>query len=217
MHPAVAFTHSFEGCEWRPPGLACSGVSAERGWGMTRIKSAVAASGRRAPHSARLGSASTRTIGAVLAALLMTHDAGAAEPIIGQASVIDGDTIEIAGERVQLNSVDAPEEWQVCLDERGADYRCGKESASALDAFLSASRPTRCAICRPRSLWPLRRNVFPGRWQRREPLADRVRQCSRSRHGQQRPLCIGAANCKIERCWNLARTARACLRGASAG
>lgn len=90
---------------------------------MTRIKSAVAASGRRAPHSARLGSASTRTIGAVLAALLMTHDAGAAEPIIGQASVIDGDTIEIAGERVQLNSVDAPEEWQVCLDERGAAAR----------------------------------------------------------------------------------------------
>lgn len=111
---------------------------------MTGTKSAVAADGRRAPHSAPLGSASRRTIGAVLAALLMTHDAGAAEPIIGQASVIDGDTIEIAGERVQLNSVDAPEEWQVCLDERGADYRCGKESASALDAFLSGSRPTRC-------------------------------------------------------------------------
>ncbi|RVN76921.1 succinoglycan biosynthesis protein exoi, partial [Sinorhizobium meliloti] len=42
---------------------------------MTRIKSAVAAGGRRAPHSARLGSASTRTIGAVLAALLMTNEA----------------------------------------------------------------------------------------------------------------------------------------------
>ncbi|WP_342028730.1 thermonuclease family protein [Sinorhizobium glycinis] len=58
--------------------------------------------------------------------------------------MIDGDTIEIAGERIQLNGVDAPEDWQVCLDESGADYRCGKESSLALDAFLSASRPIRC-------------------------------------------------------------------------
>jgi len=111
---------------------------------MIGIKSAVAAGGRRAPHSARPVSAGARALGAALATLLMTHNAEAADPIIGHASVIDGDTIEIAGERVQLNSVDAPEEWQVCLDERGADYRCGKESASALEAFLSACRPTRC-------------------------------------------------------------------------
>jgi succinoglycan biosynthesis protein ExoI len=96
--------------------------------GMIGIKSAVAAGGRRAPRSARRVSAGARALGAALATLLMTHNAEAADPIIGQASVIDGDTIEIAGERVQLNSVDAPEEWQVCLDERGADYRCGKES-----------------------------------------------------------------------------------------
>ncbi|WEX75789.1 thermonuclease family protein [Sinorhizobium numidicum] len=76
--------------------------------------------------------------------LLVANGAEAAEPIVGPASTIDGDTIEIAGERIQLNGVDAPEDWQVCLDETGADYRCGKEATLALEAFLSASRPTRC-------------------------------------------------------------------------
>ena len=78
------------------------------------------------------------------ALLIIVGTAAAAGPIIGDASVIDGDTIEIAGERVQLYGVDAPEDWQVCLDETGADYRCGKESSLALAAFLSASRPIRC-------------------------------------------------------------------------
>ena len=62
---------------------------------MIGIKSAVAAGGRRAPHSARPVSAGARALGAALATLLMTHNAEAADPIIGHASVIDGDTIEI--------------------------------------------------------------------------------------------------------------------------
>ncbi|WP_181257259.1 hypothetical protein [Pseudaminobacter soli (ex Li et al. 2025)] len=33
----------------------------------------------------------------------------AAEPIEGRASVIDGDTIEIAGQRICFNGIDAPE------------------------------------------------------------------------------------------------------------
>ncbi|QLL66266.1 thermonuclease family protein (plasmid) [Sinorhizobium mexicanum] len=79
-----------------------------------------------------------------LVLLMMANSAQADEPIIGHASVVDGDTIEIAGERIQFSGVDAPEGWQVCLDEKGLDYRCGKEAASALDAFLAGSRPTRC-------------------------------------------------------------------------
>ncbi|MDK1492646.1 thermonuclease family protein [Sinorhizobium sp. 7-81] len=76
----------------------------------------------------------------------MANSAQGAEPIVGQASVIDGDTIEIAGERIQFSGVDAPEGWQVCSDEKGSDFRCGKDAASALDAFLAASRPTRCDL-----------------------------------------------------------------------
>lgn len=58
--------------------------------------------------------------------------------------MIDGDTIEIAGKRVRLHGVDAPESWQKCEDGDGGNYRCGKEAAAALDQFLAASRPTRC-------------------------------------------------------------------------
>ena len=70
-----------------------------------------------------------------------------AEPTIkGRASVIDGDTIEIAGQRIRFDGIDAPESWQNCTDGSGKAYRCGKVSADALDAFLSASRPTTCSV-----------------------------------------------------------------------
>ncbi|PJR11586.1 nuclease [Sinorhizobium meliloti] len=78
------------------------------------------------------------------AALVMP--AVAAEPITGRATVVDGDTIEIRGERIRLHGVDAPESWQRCEDGDGGTYRCGKEAAFALDRFLAASRPTRCEI-----------------------------------------------------------------------
>lgn len=85
-----------------------------------------------------------RSTNLALAVLIAAGNTQAAEPIVGDAFVIDGDTIEIAGERIHLSGVDAPEDWQVCRDESGSDYRCGVESAQALDGFLSASRPTRC-------------------------------------------------------------------------
>ncbi|MDW9493948.1 thermonuclease family protein [Sinorhizobium meliloti] len=72
------------------------------------------------------------------------HPVCAAEAIVGRASVIDGDTIVIQGERIRINGVDAPESWQTCEDGDGLVYRCGKASAFALDRFLAASRPTRC-------------------------------------------------------------------------
>ncbi|PWE54029.1 nuclease [Metarhizobium album] len=77
---------------------------------------------------------------------LCAAPAGAAETIVGRASVIDADTIEIRGERIRLNGIDAPESWQRCEDGAGGEYRCGKDAAAALDAFLAASRPTSCIV-----------------------------------------------------------------------
>ncbi|WP_373413858.1 thermonuclease family protein [Ensifer aridi] len=79
-------------------------------------------------------------------ALAIALPARSAGPIIGRATVVDGDTLEIRGERIRLNGVDAPESWQTCGDGDGGTYRCGKEAAFALDRFLAASRPTRCEI-----------------------------------------------------------------------
>ncbi|AWM24063.1 succinoglycan biosynthesis protein ExoI [Sinorhizobium fredii USDA 205] len=83
--------------------------------------------------------------GAILLVVNLHWNAAiAAEAIVGRASVIDGDTIEIRGEHIRLHGVDAPESWQSCNDGDGVTYRCGKEAAMTLDQFLAVSRPTRC-------------------------------------------------------------------------
>jgi endonuclease YncB( thermonuclease family) len=53
------------------------------------------------------------------------------ERIVGPATIIDGDTLEIGGRRIRLHGIDAPESAQTCrLDDRS--YRCGEEAAFAL-------------------------------------------------------------------------------------
>lgn len=68
---------------------------------------------------------------------------GLANSIAGQASVIDGDTIEIRGERIRLVSIDAPESRQPCFDREGRAWRCGQQAALALSDFI-ARRPVTC-------------------------------------------------------------------------
>lgn len=57
--------------------------------------------------------------------------------------IIDGDTIDLAGERIRLDGIDAPEMAQSCEDGAGQRYACGKAAAKHLTA-LAASGPITC-------------------------------------------------------------------------
>ncbi len=62
--------------------------------------------------------------------------------VAGVTTVIDGDTIEVHGQRIRLHGIDAPESRQLCrLD--GKPWQCGKDAANAL-ADKIARRPVTC-------------------------------------------------------------------------
>jgi len=72
----------------------------------------------------------------------------AQDHIVGVASVIDGDTIEIHGQRIRLFGIDAPESSQPCLRPTGERWRCGQQASFAL-----ADRIGRVPVsCQPRDL-----------------------------------------------------------------
>ncbi|WP_353612501.1 thermonuclease family protein [Methylobacterium sp. Leaf456] len=77
-----------------------------------------------------------------LALMLLTAPAGAAEFVTGRAAVVDGDTLDIRGQRFRLQGVDTPESAQICQDARRRAYRCGQKAALALADKIGAGTVT---------------------------------------------------------------------------
>lgn len=85
---------------------------------------------------------------AAAAALLLAGPgpAAAGVSLAGKAKVIDGDTLEVAGVRVRLFGIDAPESKQSCGGGGpDAPYACGEASTAALAAKIG-SAPVLCDV-----------------------------------------------------------------------
>ena len=76
---------------------------------------------------------------------LALANAGGTKPpgvIEGPARIVDGDTIDISGQRIRLNGIDAPESRQTCIMDNQL-WRCGEAATEALRRLIGNS-PVRC-------------------------------------------------------------------------
>jgi endonuclease YncB( thermonuclease family) len=73
---------------------------------------------------------------------VLLSGAAAAKDISGTAVVIDGDTLDIDGERIRLHGIDAPESAQVC-QVAGLNWPCGREATR----FLSHAAGNGAVLC----------------------------------------------------------------------
>lgn len=77
-----------------------------------------------------------------LAALLCLIPGIALADITGPARVIDGDSLEVAGEHIRLHGIDAPEAAQTCKA-GGITWHCGERASLALFGKMGRNK-VRC-------------------------------------------------------------------------
>ena len=90
----------------------------------------------------------------IMLVFYLCGSAPAAASFIDRVSVIDGDTLELRGQRIRLHGVDAPESPQLCTRE-GAQVRCGQQAALALDERIGQ----RTVSCKEKDRDRYRRSV----------------------------------------------------------
>lgn len=78
----------------------------------------------------------------VIAALLVAATPVQGQTFVGPATIVDGDSLSVAGIRLRLFGIDAPEGSQTCRRD-GSEWRCGEESAAQLRNLIGAN-PVEC-------------------------------------------------------------------------
>lgn len=68
-----------------------------------------------------------------------------ADTLTGRATIVDGDTIEVADLPVRLYGIDAPEAGQTCGDAGGGSWPCGSRATEAI-AAIAEDREVTCDI-----------------------------------------------------------------------
>lgn len=84
-----------------------------------------------------------RIAGPIVVPLIAFAAYGALDSLMGESSytlsgfarVIDGDTIELKGERIRFNGIDAPEMRQTCMRGQVAEA-CGRQSGAFLEGLI---------------------------------------------------------------------------------
>ena len=82
-------------------------------------------------------------LAATLLSLGLVFSASAHARIAGPATVTDGDSLKVSGQRIRLFGIDAPESKQTCVA-GGQRWRCGRSATRALRSHI-AGRPVVCA------------------------------------------------------------------------
>jgi endonuclease YncB( thermonuclease family) len=98
--------------------------------------------------------ASSWLAAACLLAVTIVPVQAAEQVAAGRVSVVDGDTLELHGQRIRLAAIDAPEARQSCLL-GGKPWPCGRRAAFALADLVGTATVT----CRWRSRDRYRRAV----------------------------------------------------------
>ena len=70
-----------------------------------------------------------------------------AEVLVGQASVLDGDTFKINNIPIRLHGIDAPETDQSCQDADGKSYRCGELAKRQMVKYIKGKTILNIKAC----------------------------------------------------------------------
>ena len=90
--------------------------------------------------AANIKAASGMTTGLQVAQDRRRRRPGNRNHIMGRATAVDGDTIEIRGRRIRLHGIDAFQTRQRCRTSKGRRYRCGRRAGAAMQQLVNGQR-----------------------------------------------------------------------------